>query len=118
MLLGLANMRCCQNSTASAKRVFEFWVTHLADLTIFSATKATQPQTILTIVSGGAFLPQHHGITPMDFFNFDSSRPKEVDTLCNNLNKLSDSQFRNIQEIVGYLANFIYFINISYTCVL
>lgn len=43
-------------------------------------------------------------ITPMDFFNFDSSRPKELDVLYTDLNKLSDSQFKNIQEIISDLA--------------
>lgn len=40
-------------------------------------------------------------ITPMDFFDFDSSRPKESDTLYNDLNKLTDSQFQIIQQLVG-----------------
>ncbi len=50
------------------------------------------------------YICEYLGITPMDFFNFDSSRPKEIDMLYNNLNKLSDSQFKNIQEIVNDLA--------------
>lgn len=40
----------------------------------------------------------------MDFFDFDSSRPKETDALYNDLNQLSDSQFKNIREIVSDLA--------------
>jgi transcriptional regulator with XRE-family HTH domain len=43
-------------------------------------------------------------ITPMEFFNFDSSHPKELDMLCHDLNKLSDSQFNNIRDIVHDLA--------------
>ena len=43
-------------------------------------------------------------ITPMDFFDYNSSRPKEVDALCDNLNKLTDSQFKNISEIVNDLV--------------
>lgn len=39
-------------------------------------------------------------ITPMEFFNFDSSHPKELDTLYNDLNKLTDSQFQIIQDLV------------------
>lgn len=50
------------------------------------------------------YICSYLGITPMEFFNFDSPRPKELDTLCNNLNKLSDSQFQNIKEIVNDLA--------------
>lgn len=44
------------------------------------------------------------GITPMDFFNYDSPRPRELDVLCDNLNKLTDSQFKNISEIVNDLV--------------
>lgn len=43
-------------------------------------------------------------ITPMEFFNYDSPRPRELDILCDNLNKLSDSQFKNISEIVNDLV--------------
>ena len=43
-------------------------------------------------------------ITPMDFFSFDSSHPKELNSLYTNINKLSDSQFRNIQEIINDLT--------------
>lgn len=43
-------------------------------------------------------------ITPMDFFDFDSSRPRDMDTICNELNRLTDSQFDNIKEIIGELA--------------
>ena len=50
------------------------------------------------------YICEYLEITPMDFFNFDTSRPKEIDMLCNNLNKLSDSQFLNIKEIVSDLA--------------
>ncbi|MCI7523534.1 helix-turn-helix transcriptional regulator [Roseburia hominis] len=50
------------------------------------------------------YICEYLEITPMDFFNFDSSRPKEIDMLYNNLNKLSDSQFNNIQEIVNDLV--------------
>ena len=50
------------------------------------------------------YICEYLEITPMDFFNFDSSHPKEADTLYNAINKLSDSQFKNIQEIVGDLA--------------
>jgi len=58
----------------------------------------------LPSMSNFFYICEYLDITPEDFFNFDSSRPKEVDMLYNNLNKLSDSQFRNIQEIVADLA--------------
>jgi len=39
-------------------------------------------------------------ITPMDFFDFDSSHPADTAMLYHALNQLSDSQFNNIKEIV------------------
>ena len=51
------------------------------------------------------YICEYLEITPMDFFNFDSSHPKGADALYNAINKLSDSQFKNIQEIVSDLVN-------------
>ncbi len=50
------------------------------------------------------YICEYLDITPMDFFDFDSARPKEAALLYNDLNQLSDSQFKNIREIVGDLA--------------
>lgn len=50
------------------------------------------------------YICEYLNVTPMEFFNFDSSRPRELDMLCNDLNKLTDSQFRNIRELVGELV--------------
>lgn len=50
------------------------------------------------------YICEYLDITPMDFFDFDSVRPKESNALYNDLNKLSDSQFKNIREIVSDLA--------------
>lgn len=50
------------------------------------------------------YICEYLEIAPMDFFNFDSAHPKEADALYNAINKLSDSQFKNIQEIVSDLA--------------
>lgn len=43
-------------------------------------------------------------ITPMDFFDFTSARPGDMDTICSELDKLTDSQFDSIKEIIGDLA--------------
>lgn len=43
-------------------------------------------------------------ITPMDFFDFASVRPRDMDMVCRELNRLTDSQFDNIKEIIGELA--------------
>jgi len=51
------------------------------------------------------YICEYLEITPMQFFDFDSKHPKDLDDICNNLNKLSDSQFENIQELVCDLAN-------------
>ena len=51
------------------------------------------------------YICDYLGIAPMDFFDFESSRPKEIATLYTSLNKLTDSQFNNIREIVSDLAN-------------
>lgn len=50
------------------------------------------------------YICEYLDITPMEFFDFNSSNPKELDMLCNDLNKLSDSQFKNIREIVHDLT--------------
>jgi transcriptional regulator with XRE-family HTH domain len=50
------------------------------------------------------YICEYLEITPMDFFNFDSSHPKETEALYNAINELSDSQFENIREIVSDLA--------------
>lgn len=46
------------------------------------------------------FICDYLGITPMEFFNFESAHPKEADKLYNDLNKLTDAQFKIIQELV------------------
>jgi len=51
------------------------------------------------------YICEYLEITPMQFFDFDCKHPKKLDDICNNLNKLSDSQFKNIQELVCDLAN-------------
>lgn len=50
------------------------------------------------------YICEYLDITPMDFFNFDSSHPKELDMLYNDLNKLTDSQFRIIYALVDELV--------------
>ena len=42
------------------------------------------------------FICDYLGVTPMDFFDFDSTRPKETDKLYHDLNKLTESQFKNM----------------------
>ena len=50
------------------------------------------------------FICEYLGVTPMEFFNYDSSKPKELEMLCNDLNKLSDIQFKSVQTIISDLA--------------
>ena len=51
-------------------------------------------------MTGFFYICDYLDITPMDFFNFDSSHPKETDMLYSDLNKLTDSQLGNIHAIV------------------
>ena len=50
------------------------------------------------------YICEYLDISPMEFFSYDSPHPKETNTLQQNLNKLSASQFKNISEIVADLA--------------
>jgi transcriptional regulator with XRE-family HTH domain len=50
------------------------------------------------------YICEYLNITPMEFFDFDSSCPRELDVLTKDLKKLSDSQLKNIQGIVQDLA--------------
>ncbi|MBE5876430.1 MAG: helix-turn-helix transcriptional regulator [Lachnospiraceae bacterium] len=50
------------------------------------------------------YICEYLEISPMDFFNFDSSNPKELDLLYRDLTKLTDSQLRNIKELVSDLV--------------
>lgn len=50
------------------------------------------------------YICSYLNVTPMDFFDFDAARPRDMDMICNALNKLTDSQFDNIKEIIGELA--------------
>ena len=58
------------------------------------------------------YICDYLNITPMDFFNFNSSNPNELNILCNDLNKLTDSQFQSICEIVRDLAKYNSYTNI------
>lgn len=50
------------------------------------------------------FICEYLGVTPMEFFNYDSAHPQELDLLCKNLSKLTDAQFESVQTIVAGLA--------------
>ena len=58
----------------------------------------------LPSMMGFFYICDYLNVTPMEFFNFDSSHPKELDSIYSDLNKLTDSQFKNIKEIVEDLA--------------
>lgn len=50
------------------------------------------------------YICEYLDVTPMEFFNFDSSHPKELNDLYDDLNKLTDSQFKNIRELISELV--------------
>lgn len=54
----------------------------------------------LPSMTGFFYICDYLDITPMEFFDFDSLYSRESDILCKDLNKLTDSQFKNIKEIV------------------
>ena len=57
----------------------------------------------LPTMSNFFYICDYLDITPMEFFNFDINNPKETDMLYNAINQLTDSQFKNIKEIVNEL---------------
>lgn len=59
----------------------------------------------LPTMSNFFYICDYLDITPMEFFNFDIGNPKETDMLYNAINQLTDSQFKNIKEIVNDLNN-------------
>lgn len=50
------------------------------------------------------YICDYLGISPTEFFNFENSYPMEFAALSKDLNKLSNSQFQNIKEIISDLA--------------
>lgn len=57
----------------------------------------------LPTMSNFFYICDYLDITPMEFFNFNISNPKETDMLYNAINQLTDSQFKNIKDIVDEL---------------
>ena len=57
----------------------------------------------LPTMSNFFYICDYLDISPMEFFNFDISNPKETDSLYKAINQLTDSQFKNIKEIVNEL---------------
>lgn len=51
------------------------------------------------------YICEYLEISPSEFFDFDVRHPKEMKSLSMDLNQLTDSQFRNICEIVSALAH-------------
>lgn len=58
----------------------------------------------LPSMSNFFYICQYLDITPMDFFDYDAARPRDMAQICGELNKLTDAQFNSIKEIVGELA--------------
>ncbi len=58
----------------------------------------------LPSMSNFFYICNYLDITPMDFFAYNIVRPKDMNQICGELNKLTDSQFNSIKEIVGELA--------------
>lgn len=50
------------------------------------------------------YICEYLDVSPMEFFNFDSAHPKELNSLYNDLSKLTESQFNSIHSIVKDLS--------------
>lgn len=51
------------------------------------------------------FICEYLGITPQEFFDFDSEQPELLSSVVENLKKLNKDQLHNISEIIEDLAN-------------
>lgn len=58
----------------------------------------------LPSMSNFFYICNYLDITPMEFFDYNVSRPRDLDQICSELNKLTDAQFNSIKEIVEELA--------------
>ncbi len=58
----------------------------------------------LPSMAGFFFICEYLGITPQEFFDFDSEQPELLDSVTTNLKKLNKRQLKNISEIVEDLA--------------
>lgn len=50
------------------------------------------------------YICEYLGVTPKEFFDFESSQPSELSSLCDDLNKLTESQFEIVQRMVEELV--------------
>ncbi len=58
----------------------------------------------LPSMAGFFFICEYLGITPQEFFDFESEQPELLDSIINNLKKLNKRQLKNISEIAEDLA--------------
>ena len=58
----------------------------------------------LPSMAGFFFICEYLGITPQEFFDFESEQPELLDSIVVNLKKLNKRQLRNIFEIAEDLA--------------
>ena len=58
----------------------------------------------LPSMAGFFFICEYLGITPQEFFDFESEQPGLLDSVTSNLKKLNKRQLKNISEIVEDLA--------------
>ena len=59
----------------------------------------------LPSMAGFFFICEYLGITPQEFFDFESEQPELLDSVIRNLKKLNLRQLHNIAEITEDLAN-------------
>lgn len=59
----------------------------------------------LPSMAGFFYICEYLGITPQEFFDFDSEQPELLVSVIENLKKLNRSQLQNISGIIADLAN-------------
>ena len=58
----------------------------------------------LPSMMGFFYICEYFGITPQEFFDFESAQPELLDSVIGNLKKLNKRQLQNIAEITEDLA--------------
>lgn len=58
----------------------------------------------LPSMAGFFFICEYLGITPQEFFDFESEQPELLESVIDNLKRLDKRQLKNISEIVEDLA--------------
>lgn len=59
----------------------------------------------LPSMTGFLYICEYFGITPQDFFNFDTSAPQKVNEIAKEAEKLTSAQAEHILQIIRDITN-------------